>query len=460
MPSSFFRLTMMRRVDTVASELVITLSLKWLMVAHDLHVKQQRGGVTSGKRPMIRFIVAEGHAYTVQSLAEGKFGVPTPACTAVSYPSLLTAAQVPAGTYIFCDLERLSDRELLLASDLYRALNAAGCRVLNNPARAKTRYALLRGLHEAGLNAFDAYRADGLPRPPRFPVFIRAEAEHQPALTGLLPDQASLDAALRSLTEQGQPLRGLIVIEYCSEPVAPNIFRRYGSFRVGGRMHLDHVVTQDSWNVKWGKLGLASEDQYKADDVAIRENRFQEPLARAFDVAGLDYGRADFNLVNGQPQVYEINTNPSIGGLALHPSATRMATMQFSHERFAKLLEEIDTPHCDDMVDLEVSPRLAKLRRAQAQQTAARRAEALEEEARAAQIAQERDRLATEVTQLRKEDRRLRTEREQLIARNAQLAAEGISVRKRLRAVLSSRSWRLAAPLRAGGWILRRLRRF
>ena len=31
-----------------------------------------------------------------------------------------------------------------------------------------------------------------------------------------------------------------------------------------------------------------------------------------FDLAGVDYGRADFGLVGGRPQIYEINTNPEI----------------------------------------------------------------------------------------------------------------------------------------------------
>jgi FtsZ-binding cell division protein ZapB len=450
---------------------------------------------------MIRFIVTADHTYTVKVLARAQFGVATPRCEAVSYDELFTAAQVPAATYVFSDIERLSDLELGLASDLYRVLQAAGCRVLNDPARVRTRYALLRSLREAGLNAFDAYRADGFPRPNRFPVFVRAEAEHRPALTGLLPDQDSLDEALRTLIAQGQPLRGLIVIEYCAEPVAPNIFRRYGTFRVGERIHLDHVVTEDSWNVKWGKLGLADEEQYKADDVAIRANHYEEPLARAFDLAGLDYGRADFGLVDGRPQIYEINTNPGLGILAPHPSETRMATNQFSHERFAELLYEIDTPDRAEPVTLRFGPRLAKLRHAHEQRMAQQRAKAEEEARQIALAREERDRaaeengrLSTELTRvvdarerlvaeverlttdgaaLRALNRRLtedlarsraRSEdlgaaRRRLEAENKRLAEAAASSRRRLKAVLGSRSWRMTGVLRAGGLGIRRFAR-
>ncbi len=218
-----------------------------------------------------------------------------------------------------------------------------GFRVLNDPARVRTRYGLLRALR-AGLNDFDVHPADGCPRPSRFPVFVRIAATHEPALTGLLPDQAALDEALERLQAEGHPLARLLVIEYAAEPVAPGLFRRWGAYRIGGRIHLDHVVTEDTWNVKWGRPGLVGDETYRADDADIRSNRFEDHLTRVFDLAGIDYGRADFGLVGDRQQVYEINTNPTIGRLAEHPSAIRMATMRFAHERLATCLTAIDSP--------------------------------------------------------------------------------------------------------------------
>ena len=90
-------------------------------------------------------------------------------------------------------------------------------------------------------------------------------------------------------------------------------FCRYGTFRIGNAIHLDHVVTEDTWNVKWGKLGLATEDMYREDDRLIRDNCFAAELREAFQIAEIEYGRADFSLVDGRPQIYEINTNPTPG---------------------------------------------------------------------------------------------------------------------------------------------------
>jgi hypothetical protein len=304
---------------------------------------------------MIWFVVTRPHTYTVKSLVEGSFGAKVPPCGVLVYSELFASYELKAGTYIFCDIERLSESELVLAAAIYRRLSAAGCRVLNDPARVKFRYALLRSLNEAGINSFDAYRADGHPRPKRFPVFIREEAEHKPAVTQLLRDQDALDAALNHLPSQARPLRGLIVIEYCAEPVAPGIFRRYGTYRIGEGIQLEQVVTDDSWNVKTGKPGLATEEMYQKDDQAFRENRFCDELRDVFRIAEIDYGRADFGLVKGRPQVYEINTNPSLGRLSPHPSATRMASLTFSRQRLAEFFEAIDTPDRGEILTLDSS---------------------------------------------------------------------------------------------------------
>ena len=101
---------------------------------------------------MITFLVTGEHAYTIGPLKKG-FGVPVPPVASVSYAEVTREATLPSGTYIFSDLERLSDAELLWASDLFRCISASpGSRALNDPARVRVRYGLLRALHTAGLN--------------------------------------------------------------------------------------------------------------------------------------------------------------------------------------------------------------------------------------------------------------------------------------------------------------------
>ena len=57
------------------------------------------------------------------------------------------------------------------------------------------------------------------------------------------------------------------------------------------------------------------DDEYRI----IEENRHGEELRPAFEIGGIEFGRADFGLVDGRPQVYEINTNPTIATIRKHP---------------------------------------------------------------------------------------------------------------------------------------------
>ena len=113
---------------------------------------------------MIHFVVTRPHTYTVWSLGGG-FGANTPPCKALPYDDLFDSRRVPAGTYIFCDIERLSDHDLLLAAEAYGALSAAAprCRVLNDPARVKIRYALLRSLKEGESTCLMPIEQMGIP---------------------------------------------------------------------------------------------------------------------------------------------------------------------------------------------------------------------------------------------------------------------------------------------------------
>lgn len=311
---------------------------------------------------MIHFITTARHDYTTAALGPA-FGAKLPEVKALSYADLWTAERADPGAYVFCDIERLSDDELLLAEDLFRCIaGAPHCLALNDPAKVQVRYGLLRRLKEGGINDFDAYPADGCPKPAQFPVFVRRRADHDAALSGLLKDQEELERRLAELETSGESLRALVVIEFCAESISPGLYRRYGMFRIGDRMHLDHIVTEDSWNVKYGKKGLVDDEIYRADDLAIRENRYADTLFRGFELGGIDYGRADFGLVRGRPQIYEINTNPYLGTLAPHPSEVRTASTVFAHRRFAELLFDIDRPVTGGKVRLDTR-RLAKRRR-------------------------------------------------------------------------------------------------
>jgi hypothetical protein len=293
---------------------------------------------------LIVFLSTDGHGYTVKSLVEGTSGGPVPVVRRTTYDALLRVDQAPGATFIFTDLERLYPWERLLASHLFQVLKREGFRCLNDPARVHGRYELLAALYRTGHNPFRAYRLDEPPRPQRFPVFVRVEADHAEPITGLIGDQASLDSELERLASQGIPRAGLLVVEHCAEPIAPERWRRWGTFRIGERMHTDHCVVEDSWLVKHGKLGLASDAMFDDERRAIEDNPFAASLEPVFMIANIDYGRADHAEVGGRQVVYEINTNPDIKTLTPHPrSKVRTDSMLTARRKLIESLAAIDT---------------------------------------------------------------------------------------------------------------------
>lgn len=298
---------------------------------------------------MIHFLLKRANLCCLAALKTTSFGYEIPPFKILPYEDLFVAARVRPGTYIFCDLERLSDTELAAAAEIAALMKGAvGFRVLNDPARSRIRFGFLRAMREAGLNDFDAYRADGLPKPRCFPVFIREEGDHLASLSGLLGDQAALDAELRKLLSVGRPLRGLIVIEFCAEEFSKGVWRRLGMFRIGRSYHLHDVVSEDNWNVKYGRIGLVDEATYEEDHRRMESGFMIEELRRAFEIAEIDYGRADFGLVAGRPQVYEINTNPYMSSLSTHPSPTRTKSYSLAHQLYARDLRALAKENSGD----------------------------------------------------------------------------------------------------------------
>jgi hypothetical protein len=70
------------------------------------------------------------------------------------------AERLPVGTFIFSDIERLTDAQRLVLGQIYDQLEAYGppMRILNGPTRSKARYELLKILHQEGINSFRAFQ--------------------------------------------------------------------------------------------------------------------------------------------------------------------------------------------------------------------------------------------------------------------------------------------------------------
>jgi len=236
-----------------------------------------------------------------------------PAWTCRTYQWLFRTRMLPAGTYIFVGVDRLDAGERRLGGQFYRHINSLrpGFRALNDPAVAMGRYRLLRTLYEQGINDFNAYLAAETARPERYPVFIRRNSTSTTPLSELIENGAALDNAIDKLIVEGEPPEDLLIIEFCSEPM-DGVYHKQAEFRVGDRYAPNATQHSDNWYVKRKNRIDVPDALYHRDAEIVAKDPYAEPMRRVFEIAQIEYGRADFGFANGRPQVYEVNFNPEL----------------------------------------------------------------------------------------------------------------------------------------------------
>jgi hypothetical protein len=289
---------------------------------------------------MIHFLFSRGHDF---ELKDAKKTPHARAIRMMDYDALFKKSRLPFSTYVFTDMERLGYWDLELAGQLCVQLKNAGLKVLNDPARVKNRYALLKALHAAGLNDFDAYRAEEIPTSVRFPVFLRKLQGHSLPLSELLPAREDLDKAVEATIARGIPVENQIVVEFAGEPVAGGLYRKLAAFRIGEKIVPAICVHDTGWHVKTGKKGIAGEKLYREELEIIQTNPYAGHMRKVFDIAQIQFGRADFGFYRGRIQIFEINTNPHLKAFAPHPSPFREQSMRIAWEKFADALQQINS---------------------------------------------------------------------------------------------------------------------
>lgn len=261
-----------------------------------------------------------------------------------TYDKLFRSRSLPAATWIFTDMDRLGFWELELAARAHRMLRSHGMRTLNDPAKTAHRFDLLKRLHASGLNRFNVWRPGDAAAVDKWPVFLRTESAHRGPLTGLIENAGELGRELDKAIDAGHPERDLMIVEYCAEPVREGLFRKHAVFRVGDRMVTTLAVHDTSWLAKRGQQGVAGKELYLEELENLDQNPHAGKLRQAFEIGNIEYGRADYAMVAGEPQVYEINTNPSIGRVLSHPDPSRIQSSRIWERNFVEALAAIDSP--------------------------------------------------------------------------------------------------------------------
>ena len=233
--------------------------------------------------------------------------------TFVTYDDVALGKALPIGTYVFSAIDRLFPCEKEIAARCCRELSSAhpGLTLINDPGRVVCRYELLKKCSALKRNSFCVFRADEFHRCHKFPVFIRPEGEHTGSLTRLLSTRRELAEELARALIRGYRLRDLMIAEYCDTADASGVFRLYCATIVGDEIIPQVIVHNQNWVTKW-EGRLVDEDKAREQQNYVESNPHVAWLKETFELARVNYGRMDYGLVDGVPQLWEINTNPTI----------------------------------------------------------------------------------------------------------------------------------------------------
>ena len=261
---------------------------------------------------MIYYLVTAKHSYTMESYLETYGRSLQDQVKLVYYEELPYIGEMPLGTYIFSDLERLSPAQITLAAYVWNHLAQLrpSVRQLNSPRLTMRRFELQKELHRSGINCFQTIRASELYAPFPFPVFIREESEHTGSLTDVLHREQELTSALGRLLKEGHRLENLLVVEFCDTSDAAGVYRKYSAFVVGGEIVPRHLIFSRSWVLKTADLGTGEMLQEERD--YLEKNPHEAWLRDIFALASVEYGRIDYSFLGNKPQIWEINTNPMV----------------------------------------------------------------------------------------------------------------------------------------------------
>ncbi len=258
--------------------------------------------------------------------------------------TLSVGRAVPEGSlYAFTDLEILASWETELVTALARRLaDTPGARVLNHPERTLTRCELLRALREAGINSYGVARLDegAPPRPVRWPVYTRDDRSHDDgSMSDLLDTREELDQHLAELSAKGIDLGHRSLVEYAGAPGEDGLFRKYAAMRLGDAIVPCHIFFGREWIVKHS--AVFDESTAREELAYIEDNPHEDVLRQAFDLAGIEYGRVDYGVVDGRVEIWEINTNPYVIRPEYTAQEARREALAAFSERFNRALRDL-----------------------------------------------------------------------------------------------------------------------
>ncbi len=273
----------------------------------------------------------------------------------LSIEHLDEAKRLPVGTYIFSDLERIGPEAKNLLGQVHDQLAAFDLpmRLLNNPNRALNRLEFLSAMSETGQNDFRAFPAEQLPADLHFPVFVRAARDHRGPITPLIDGWETLEEALVTAALRGYLFDDLVVVEFCDTSDSEGTFMKYSAYRLGDRIIPRSLTFSKVWMVKGRDTSPVWRVEPKREYLMV--NPHATALMPIFEMAGIEFGRADYSVKNGKLQVWELNTCPDFA--TSKPDwyfDERRAQTQYVADALAEGFEAIDQPPSDARVPISL----------------------------------------------------------------------------------------------------------
>jgi hypothetical protein len=247
-----------------------------------------------------------------------------------TYEEIASQRILPLGTYIFAAMDQISPAESEITALCWSELSRASSEIklINHPHDVLCRYELLDTCYRLKRNSFRVFRASDFMRCDKFPVFLRLEREHTGSLSRLLYSRRELHRALAKALMEGYRPRDLLIVEYLDTADSTGAFRKYSAFIVDRAIVPNSIVHSTNWITKWAARADDA-DLVRQEVDYVENNPHAEWLRETFAIAKIGYGRIDYCVKDSVPQVWEINTNPTI--------ARRLTDTDPIHEQQRKL---------------------------------------------------------------------------------------------------------------------------
>ena len=159
-------------------------------------------------------------------------------------------------------------------------------------------------------------------------------------LSGLYPDDRlealRCDEVMDAVEDVVTQVVLTFVIEYAGQPIIPGLWARLSTWCVGDTLVAHHMAFDRSWIVKNG-LSVAALEEHpdKAELLALERdfvanNHYVDILSKAFAIARINYGRADFPWSTGACK-YTRSTQMPITGLSSACCAVRIQNVAIAN---------------------------------------------------------------------------------------------------------------------------------